>query len=68
MWHCDRSGAGLTFDDADELEQCLAFVAQSPESANALAAGGRDYVLKNYQWPGVLDALEETLDQWTTAP
>ena len=66
-WHCERSGAGLTFDDADELEQCLAYVAQAPDGARALAAGGRDYVLKNYQWPGVLDALEETLDQWTIA-
>jgi glycosyltransferase involved in cell wall biosynthesis len=65
-WHCERSGAGLTFDDAAELEQCLAFVADAPDQARAMAAAGRDYVLKHYQWPTVLDAMEETLDQWTS--
>ena len=25
-WHCARSGAGLTYDDQHEFEQCLAFV------------------------------------------
>lgn len=68
VWHCERSGAGLTFDDADELEQCLAFVASAPEQARALAAPGRDYVLTHYRWPGVLDALEESLDAWTGRP
>ena len=30
-WHCDRSGAGLTYDDSSELEQCLRFVAEAPD-------------------------------------
>lgn len=64
-WHCQRSGAGLTYDDDLELEQCLAFVAQAPEAAAAMAASGRDYVLENYLWDDVLDRIESKLLRWT---
>lgn len=64
-WHCERSGAGLVYDDAWELEQCLRFLADAPEAARALAAPGRDYVLANYTWDAVLDRVEEALSSWT---
>ena len=32
-WHCERSGAGLVYEDVYELEQCLRFVAESPDLA-----------------------------------
>ena len=67
-WHCRRSGAGLVYADAEELEQCLAFVAEAPEGAAALGSRGRPYVLEHYQWPGVLDRVEERLAEWTVAP
>lgn len=67
-WHCQRSGAGLTFDDEAEFEQCLLFLAEAPQTAAALAARGRDYVLANYDVPLVLDRLEATLASWTAAP
>jgi glycosyltransferase involved in cell wall biosynthesis len=63
-WHCDRSGAGLVYDDDYEFEQCLRFVADAPDAAAAIAARGRDYVLTNYTWPPVLDRVEEILDAW----
>jgi glycosyltransferase involved in cell wall biosynthesis len=63
-WHCERSGAGLVYDDRLELEQCLRFVADAPEAAARLAAPGRDYVLANYQWDDVLDRMEATLEDW----
>ena len=47
-WHCERSRAGLLYEDADELAACLDFVAQQPDEARRLAAGGRDYVLEHY--------------------
>lgn len=61
-WHCDRSGAGLTYDDTTELEQCLRFIAEAPDDAVALAAPGRDYVLSNYTWPATLDRMEASLE------
>jgi glycosyltransferase involved in cell wall biosynthesis len=59
--HCEVSGAGLVYDDDFELEECLAFLAASPEAAAALAAPGRDYVLSRYRWPDVLDRVEQAL-------
>jgi glycosyltransferase involved in cell wall biosynthesis len=63
-WHCDRSGAGLTYDDDLELEECLAFVADMPDAARELASGGREYALANYTWPVVLDRMEKTIEEW----
>ncbi|MGI9092017.1 MAG: glycosyltransferase family 4 protein [Mycobacteriales bacterium] len=67
-WHCERSGAGLTYDDGFEFEACLSFLAEAPDAAAALAAPGRGYVLSNYTWDGVLDRVESALAGWTRAP
>lgn len=64
-WHCERSGAGLTYVDELELGQCLRFVAESPKVAAELARLGREYVLVNYTWPRVLDAMEESLERFS---
>ena len=61
-WHCERSGGGLVYADELELGQCLRFVAEAPEKAAQLARKGRDYVLANYRWPSVLDAMERSLE------
>jgi glycosyltransferase involved in cell wall biosynthesis len=66
-WHCDRSGGGLTFDDEFELAQCLSFLAAAPGNAELLARPGRDYVLANYRWDVVLDAMEASLRELTCA-
>lgn len=66
-WHCERSGAGLTFDGAEELVAALRFVAEEPEAAAALAAGGRQYVLDNYRWDAVLDRVEAAIREWFPA-
>jgi glycosyltransferase involved in cell wall biosynthesis len=62
-WHCERSGGGLTYGDAFELAQCLAFVAAEPAGAAGLARRGREYVLEHYRWPVVLDAMQRSLEQ-----
>jgi len=67
-WHCERSGAGLVYDDDAELEQCLLFLADAPEIATEMAASGRDYVLENYTWDAVLDRVETQLEAWTGQP
>ena len=66
-WHCERSGAGLVYDDDLELEQALAFVAHAPDAAVQLAKHGREYVLEHYAFPAVVDRIEATLEKWTAA-
>jgi glycosyltransferase involved in cell wall biosynthesis len=66
-WHIERAGAGLTYDDAAELEQALRFVAEAPDDAAVLARPGRDYVLGSYTWPATLNRMEATLDEWFPA-
>jgi glycosyltransferase involved in cell wall biosynthesis len=61
-WHCERSGAGLTYEDEAGLEQCLRFVAEAPIDAEALARPGRAYVLEHYTWPATLDRMEASLE------
>jgi glycosyltransferase involved in cell wall biosynthesis len=68
QWHCDRSGGGLTFDDEFELAQCLSFLAAAPGNAEMLARAGREYVLANYRWDVVLDAMEASLRELTCGP
>jgi glycosyltransferase involved in cell wall biosynthesis len=65
QWHCDRSGGGLTFGDEFELAQCLSFLAAAPDNAGALARAGREYVLANYRWDVVLDAMEASVRELT---
>lgn len=67
-WHCERSGAGITYRDDFELEQCLVFLANGPEAARHLAAGGRAYVLEHYAFAAVMDRVEDCLERWTAAP
>ncbi|MBI2709220.1 MAG: glycosyltransferase family 4 protein [Actinobacteria bacterium] len=66
-WHCERSGAGLLYDDDAELEQCLRYVAEAPDDAATLAKPGRDYVLDRYTWPAALDRMESTIERWFPA-
>ena len=62
-WHCERSGAGITWTGADELAAAIEAVAASPDAFDALAASGRAYVLDNYTWSTVLDRMEESLEK-----
>jgi glycosyltransferase involved in cell wall biosynthesis len=64
-WHCERSGAGLVYDDDAELEECLRFVAEAPNAAHAIAKAGRDYALTVASWDAVLDGIEAGLEAWT---
>lgn len=62
-WHCERSGAGVTWTGVDELSAAIEAVAVSPSAFDALARPGRDYVLEHYTWPTVLDHMERSLEE-----
>ena len=61
-WHCERSGAGLLYEDEYELAQYLALVFDEPGRLSRLGRLGRDYVLANYTWDGALDRMEAALE------
>ena len=60
-WHCERSGAGITYTGPDELVQALVILGEQPDVLRALAPAGREYVLREYTWPVVLDRMEAAL-------
>ncbi len=62
-WHCQRSGAGVTYTSQDELVEALLLVAADPGAFRRLGAGGRVYVLDNYAPDAVLDRLEAALGE-----
>jgi len=61
-WHCERSGAGVTWTGEDELSAAIEAVATSPAAFAALADPGRAYVLEHYSWDTVLDRMEASLE------
>lgn len=65
-WHVERSGAGLTYRNDEELVECFRLVAEKPDLVGSLAAPGRDYVTDHYLPERVFDAMEATLFDWTT--
>lgn len=64
-WHCRRSGGGVTFSGPDDLALALTMLSTSPATAADMASKGRDYVLREYSWPVVLDRMEEDLERQT---
>jgi hypothetical protein len=62
-WHCERSGAGVTWTGADELSAAIEAVAVSPAAFEELAASGREYVVEHYSWSIVLDHMERSLEE-----
>lgn len=67
-WHCERSRAGLVYDDDEELAECLRFVAEAPDAARAIAKAGHGYALEEASWDTVLDDIEASLGAWFGRP
>jgi glycosyltransferase involved in cell wall biosynthesis len=60
-WHCRRSGAGIVYEEPEELVQAIALVASDPTLLDALAVEGREYVTREYSMDTVLDRMEDGL-------
>ncbi len=63
-WHLERSNGGLTYRNEAELVQCLDFVSDEPDAAEALVRDGRSYVTEWYRLDSVVDRMEASLDDW----
>lgn len=61
-WHCRRSGGGLVFADGEQLGRHIRALHSDPERAAGMADLGREYVLREYSWPVVLDRMEADLE------
>lgn len=64
-WHCERSGAGLTYRDRYQFAECIRMVRDEPAALAEIARGGGPaYVRANFSWPTVLERAEKTLQEW----
>jgi glycosyltransferase involved in cell wall biosynthesis len=64
-WHCERSGAGLTYSNRYEFAECMRLLGERPEVIRGLAQGGPAYVEGEFTWPAVIDRVEASLKEWT---
>lgn len=63
-WHCERSGAGLTYRDRYEFAECVRLARDEPGMLAEMAKGGPAYVNTNFSWPVVLERADKTLRGW----
>lgn len=61
--HCQRSGAGLYYEDAAEFEESLALLLSDAGLRDRMGQAGRRYVQAHYSWDAVLAALEWAIRQ-----
>ncbi|MBP8000417.1 MAG: glycosyltransferase family 4 protein [Chloroflexi bacterium] len=62
--HARRSEGGLWFRDYEEFAAALDWFNQHREEAQAMGLRGREYVLKHYTWPILVDQFEQTWQAW----
>ena len=63
-WHCERSGAGLTYSNRYEFAECMRLLRECPQDVTSLAANGPSYVRSDFTWPAVIDRVENALGEW----
>ena len=64
-WHCERSGAGLTYSNRYEFAECMRLLRERPQDLRSLAQSGPSYVRNEFTWPAVIDRVEASLAEWT---
>jgi glycosyltransferase involved in cell wall biosynthesis len=63
-YHCLRSNGGLLFRDYYEFEECLLSMLEQKRLREALAAGGRRYVLNEFSWSSILKRYRDAFDRF----
>lgn len=56
-----RSGGGLYYSSYEEFAECLRWLLDRPDAADALGRSGRGYFERNYSWDVVLEKYERLL-------
>jgi glycosyltransferase involved in cell wall biosynthesis len=63
-WHCDRSGAGVTYSNRYEFAECVRLVQTDPDLMRQIGKNGPPYVEEHFTWPSVLDRAEQSIQEW----
>ena len=56
--HCQRSNAGLYYENREEFVECLKLLMGNTELRAQMGRNGQDYVRRNYSWSVILDKYE----------
>ena len=56
--HCQRSNAGLYYENREEFVECLKLLMGDTELRAEMGRNGQDYVRRNYSWSVILDKYE----------
>jgi glycosyltransferase involved in cell wall biosynthesis len=62
--HVRQAQGGLYFADYDDFAGALEYLLMHPIQANTMGANGQAYVQQNYNWPVIMDRLEQALLSW----
>ena len=57
-----RASGGIPYEGFAEFETAVSILLENRQLADELGQMGREYVIRNYQWPVVVDAVERTVE------
>ena len=60
--HCQRSNAGLYYENREEFVECLKLLMGDTELRTQMGRNGQDYVRRNYSWSVILDKYETMIN------
>ena len=58
MDHCQRSNAGLYYENREEFVECLKLLMNNSDLRTKMGQNGQDYVRRNYSWDVILEKYE----------
>lgn len=53
--HCERSNAGLWFNDYESFKKTVELIENNPDIRAKMGMAGKNYVIKNYSWDRVIN-------------
>ncbi|MBI1879853.1 MAG: glycosyltransferase family 4 protein, partial [Chloroflexi bacterium] len=62
--HVRQAQGGLYFANYNDFEGAIDYLLVHPDQANQMGANGRAYVRQHYNWPVLIDRLEQAMLNW----